>query len=206
MALAYTGPDMRDALRNLLEFDARLARIVSATTEPMLGQMRLAWWRDTLGRPVHERPAGDAVLDALGARWDGGEAALIALTDGWERMLEEPPLTQSSARAFAEARCEAMLAAHGVSHTDSESAAFHTTAWRWALADFAAQVSRDDERDGLVKLGLGDGAPNPRLPRHSRGLAVLGALGLRSLRAGGRPLMEGRGAAAVALKAAVFGR
>ena len=68
LALAYIGPNLRDALRIFLELDGRLARIVSATTEPMLGQMRLAWWRDALGMAVSERPQGDAVLDGIGNR------------------------------------------------------------------------------------------------------------------------------------------
>ena len=41
---------------------------MARTTEPMLGQMRLAWWRDALGKPVDERPRGDAVLTQRFAR------------------------------------------------------------------------------------------------------------------------------------------
>ena len=64
LALAYTPRDRREAMRVAFELDRRLARIVAATTEPMLGQMRLAWWRDILAKPVDERPRGDVVLDA----------------------------------------------------------------------------------------------------------------------------------------------
>jgi phytoene synthase len=32
----------------------------------MLGQMRLAWWREALGKPLADRPRGDEVLDAVG--------------------------------------------------------------------------------------------------------------------------------------------
>ena len=55
-------------------------------------------------------------------------------------------------------------------------------------------------------MGLERGGPNTALPVSAKGLAVLGALGLRALKRGGRPLMEGRGAALVALRAAMLGR
>ena len=45
----------------------------------MLGQMRLAWWREALGKPVADRPRGDRVLDAIGQDWAGREAALVAM-------------------------------------------------------------------------------------------------------------------------------
>ncbi len=84
LALAYTPAGLRPKLAALLAFDQRLARIASSGTEPALAQMRLAWWRETLTKPVPDRPQGDAVLDALGQHWTGGEAELIALVDGWE--------------------------------------------------------------------------------------------------------------------------
>lgn len=207
LALAWSTAAKRERLASVLVLDRRLARIVARTREPMLGQMRLAWWRDALGKPVAERPRGDAVLDTLGRLLEGQEAALIALVDGWERILEEPPLSESAARRFAAGRCMALLAAYN--RTTCENGPrdpFHEAAWRWSLADFASRVSDDGERALLLRLGLGDGEQNLRLPREARGLAVLGALGARALRRGGRPLMEGRGAPLAAFRAALFGR
>ncbi|OGS55393.1 MAG: hypothetical protein A3J40_00920 [Erythrobacter sp. RIFCSPHIGHO2_12_FULL_63_10] len=79
-------------------------------------------------------------------------------------------------------------------------------AQRWAIADAAAHASRDDERGMLVRLGLEQGARPAQLPGSMRGLAVLDALARRSLKLGGRPLMEGRGAAICALRAGLLGR
>jgi 15-cis-phytoene synthase len=75
---------------------------------------------------------------------------------------------------------------------------------RWALADAAASLSDTAEREALRAVALGVMQPDGRLPGVLRGLAVLEALALRSLRRGGRPLMEGRGSALAALKAAIF--
>ncbi len=209
LALAWSGQKVRGPLSMALQLDRRLARIVARTSEPMLGQMRLAWWRDALGTPLADRPRGDAVLDGLGAHWAGRESALIALVDGWEQVLEEPPLSERAARLFGEGRCAALLAVYDKTPEDtSDPGALYAAAWHWSFADFAARVSREEERALLVRLGLGlgNGHPALRLPREARGLAVLGALGLRALQRGGRPLMEGRGAPVAALRAAIFGR
>jgi len=205
IALAWSPPEVRSALGTVLRLDRRLARILARTREPMLGQMRLSWWREALGKPLAERPRGDAVLDAIGLHWAGREPALVALVDGWEQVLEEPPLSEAAARLFAAGRCEALIAAHrrepvALDPSDPCMAA----AWHWSLADFAARVSDAQERALLVRLGLAQGRPAAPLPREARGLAVLGGLGLRALRRGGRPLMEGRGAPLAALRAAIF--
>ena len=100
LALAWSGPKVRAPLSTALQLDRRLARIVSRTTEPMLGQMRLAWWREALNRPLADRPRGDAVLDAIGRDWAGREAAPLF----WQPRLEPDqycPGRQEMPLAFA---------------------------------------------------------------------------------------------------------
>lgn len=206
LALAYTPPIMREPLRIFLEFDARLARIVSATNEPMLGQVRLAWWRDTLGMDVSERPVGDAVLDALGKKWVGREEALIALVDGWEQMLSEPPLSRQAASAYANGRAAGLASLAALAGGDAAIRDSLEAAGRlWALADAASHVAPGEERDTLMSLAREAQRPD-RLPAPFRGIAVLAALSERALKAGGAPLMAGRGAAVVALRAGLLGR
>ena len=65
LALAWSHAKVRGPLSIALQLDRRLARIVTRTSEPMLGQMRLAWWREMLGKPASDRPRGDAVLDGV---------------------------------------------------------------------------------------------------------------------------------------------
>lgn len=206
LALAHTPPAKRDPLRIFLELDHRLGRIVAATSEPMLGQMRVAWWRERLMEQPQARPAGDAVLDAIGAHFAGREAALIALVDGWEHILADAPLTEAAARSFAEGRRDGLMGVYDEFTDPNTQAALGIAGWRWALADLASKVSLDAERDLLVRLGIGEPAADGALPREARGVAVLGALGLRALKRGGRPLMDGRGASLVATRAAILGR
>lgn len=207
IAISHSLPEHRDALRIFLELDGRFARIVAGTSEPMLGQMRLTWWRETLARPIAERPSGDAVLDAIGAHWSGREAGLVKLVDGWEYLLAEPPLSEEDARGFIEGRSAALCAVYA-DLAGEQHAALRAPAWRWACADLAANVTLQEERDLLIRVGLelDNSAASGALPREVRGLAVLGALGVRALKRGARPLMEGRSAALVATRAAIIGR
>lgn len=203
LALAYTPADLREALRIFLELDTRIGRIVAATSEPMLGQMRLAWWRDMLGKPVAERPSGDAVLDGIGEHWGGREAALVALVDGWEEMLAEA-LTREAASKFGEGRAApfaALCEMAGVEAQDPTGA----SARRWAFVEAGLHISEGAERETMLALAH-DIPPQSPLPKPMRGLAVLDALARRSMKRGARPLMEGRGAALVALRAAILGR
>ncbi len=207
IALAHTQPSVRGALTLFFELDRRFARIVAATSEPMLGQMRLAWWRDMLGKPIDERPTGDVVLDKIGEHWLTREEALISLVDGWEQMLAEPPLTEDHAHLFVAGRQDALLAAYGKPPGLINGWEAYVAAARyWIFADLASNVSSTEERELLIELGMANGKSSPRLPSGARGLAVLGALGRRSLKRGGRPMMEGRTASIIATRAAILGR
>lgn len=205
LALAHTSVIHRDALRTFFELDMRFSRIVAGTNEPMLGQMRLAWWRETLAKPAEDRPKGDMVLDAIALYWAGREGELAQLVDGWENLLAEPPLGGDHALAFVSCRSDAMGAAF-VNRSDewSSSGARHA-AIQWALADLTTNVSEPQERKMLLDLAHNQPAPGG-LRAPFKGIAVLGALGVRSLKNSGRPLMEGRGASLTVLRAALFGR
>lgn len=203
LAVAHSILEWRPALTIFLELDMRLARIVAGTSEPMLGQMRLAWWREQLANTPEHRPAGDAVLDGIGVHWQGCEHALIALVDGWEFMLAEE-LDEAGASAFAQGRA-APFVAMGLMAETSNASSVDAAARRWALVDAAIHIPDGTERRMLLDLASAN-RKAVRLPRSLRGLAVLDALARRSLRRGGRPLMEGRGASIAAARAAIFGR
>ena len=202
IALGYCPPARRTGLGVALALDHRLAQLVARTQEAMLGQMRLAWWREALQQSPALRSHGDAVLDAVTQGWPGPCAPLVALVDGWEHLLAPEPLDEAAARHFAEGRVSALVAACGCEAAAAGRAA--QAARVWALADLAAKVSDESERRLLVALGQREASRRTRLTPDARALAVLGALGARALRRGGRPLMEGRSAALVAAKAAIL--
>lgn len=202
IALGYCAPAHRAMLCAALALDHRLSQVVARSTEMMLGQMRLAWWRETLDRAPQDRPRGDRVLDAISDHWRADSSALIALVDGWEYLLGPEPLDETAAHQFAHGRMLALLAACGFAALADQPAAAAVRVW--ALADLASKISDPAERAMLVALGCSAAGQRRRLSSQGRALAVLGALGARGLARGGRPLMEGRSAALVAAKAAIL--
>ncbi len=204
LALAWSGSKVRGPLTTALQLDRRLARIVARTTETMLGQMRLAWWRDALGTSVAARPRGDAVLDGLGLYWANRERTLIELVNAWEVLVTADQLGPGEIESFAAGRGAFFPALSGDGAKSDLSVRLSAAGRRWALADAASGVSSDTERAALVAAGLAVTPRAGRLPRELRGVAMLEALALRGLNRGGRPLMEGRGASLAALRAAIF--
>lgn len=203
LALASAGKH-RSAWLGGFGLDARLARIVSQASEPMLAQMRLAWWRDQLGIPVENRPSGDAVLELVGECWAGHEGALRKLVDGWEALLAEPPLSRDAAFAFAEGRGAINAALARKSGTDPHTAA--RAGRTWALAELASRSSREGEREFVLGLARENDEATLALPRSMRPLAVLLGLARRSMARGGQPFLGDRWSPLVAMRLGMFGR
>ncbi len=85
---AYGG---MDAARHRLvwAYDARLAQLVRSTSEPMIGQIRLAWWQEALSDPAGVKGRGEPLVDAMRAARLTSLPGLSAMIDGWEGMLGE---------------------------------------------------------------------------------------------------------------------
>ncbi len=205
LALAYTPRERRAQLAAFFALDRRLAQIASKTTEPMLGQMRIAWWRDMLSAATDERPSGDEVLDAIGCHWIGREEALVSLVDAWEILLAQEELDESVVIEFARGRAQPFKA---VARAEEQGAleTIHSAGSLWALADAATHISDQAERQRFIVAGSKLDDAGGALPRAFRGLAILRTLSQRSLTSGGIPMMAGRGAAVVALRVGLLGR
>lgn len=206
LALAYSPAYIRPAYMCVMALDQRLAQIISQASEPLLAQMRLAWWRDELAKPPGQRPKGDPLLDAIGEIWRGQEAALRSLVDGWEELLNDPPLPASAAENFAQGRAAGFAAIARLARADNCEEAVSLAARRWALADLAAKTSNMDEKAEVLATGLALGDVPVRLPRAMRPLLVLDGLARTSLAAGGAPLMHGRRNLLSAMRLGLFGR
>jgi phytoene synthase len=201
LAMAYASSRSRPATLALLVLDARLAAILRARREPIAAQLRLAWWRDTLGSPVPDWPAGEPLLEALRA-WRE-PAALRSLVEGWEALLAED-LSPAFIAEFIEGRGQAFAALAREFGTDSPDDAA-AAARIWASADLAANVSDGAERDLVIDYGRNLPRP-PRLSRSLRPLAVLAGLATAALAEGGRPLLSGRSGVLRALRIGLTGR
>ena len=185
----------------MLLLDARLGQIIRGRREPLATQLRLAWWREMLERPVAQWPNGEPLLESL--RGWREPAALAVLASGWEALLVED-LTPRAIAEFVDARGQAFAALArelGVEAVEEASAAARI----WALADLAANLSEGAERRLAVDYGRTLGSPS-RLSASLRPLAVLAALGAASLKRGGGDLLAGPGGALIALRIGLTGR
>lgn len=201
LALAYASARTRPVTLALLTLDARLAAILRGRREPIVTQLRLAWWRDVLARPAAEWPRGEPLLDALRTWRD--PSCLAALPGGWEALVADE-LTPAAIAEFVDGRGQAFacLARElGISAREDAAAAARV----WALADLAAHLSDGPERALVVEYGRTLPAP-PRLSASLRPLAVLAALGWAALDRGGAPLLSGPRSALRALRIGMTGR
>lgn len=190
LALAHASGLQRQRLGAFLALDRRLGHFVSLSSEAILTQMRLAWWRDQFAKPVADRPQGDAILDQLSECWAGEERALIALVDGWEALLAEPPLPEEAALEFCSGRAACFGAIARLSGTEPANATHCGVLW--AFADLAARISDPDERALVVALAREQCTASLALPFRLRSLRILGSLGKDALENGGGPLVRGR--------------
>ena len=173
LALAYAPRAARPAWLAFLALDARLAGVVRQAREPLIGQIRLAWWRERLGEAPEAWPTGEPLL-ALLRTWDGGHRDLAAMVDGWEALLAEPPLSSADAEAALAGRAAGVVAVARHLGEGQHAATVERTARRWAAADFAAGIADPSGSEKFRELA-GAGR-SPPLPRALRPLVVLEGL------------------------------
>ncbi len=205
LALSYAPARSRQPTLVMMLLDQRFAQFVSQAKEPILAQMRLAWWRDELAKHPDARAQGDSVLTAIGALWQGHELALSSLVDGWEELLAEPPLPETAPENFAVGRALCFAAIARMAGDGDSANDVLLAGRRWAMADLAAKISDPDEKAVVVDTALRLGKAAPRLPRSMRPLAVLDGLARSALEQGGGPLLQGRRSIARAMRLGLLG-
>lgn len=131
LAALFLVPEARPAAWATIAFNDELARIAEIVSEPLLGEMRLQWWRDAVVAP---QPADNPVLHAL-AETGVDKAALTALVDARAPDLYPEPFADLPAlEAYATATAGNLLVlwqrAAGISATAADTAARALgTAW-----------------------------------------------------------------------------
>ena len=152
LAVAYAPGPARPGWTALVLLDHRLSRAVAGASSPLIGQLKLAWWRDRMRESAARWPAGEPLLAAL-VPFDGERAALEALIDGWEGLIGEE-VEAGALERLGDARAEAVAALARVLDCAADRSAIATLARRWTMPDGA--------RSGPV-----------RLPRALRPLVIL---------------------------------
>ncbi|WP_164114507.1 squalene/phytoene synthase family protein [Sphingorhabdus sp. Alg239-R122] len=197
LLFAYAPAKHRAVYGAIFALDNRCAAILRGTNEVMLGQMRLAWWRDAIGKPATDRPQGDPVLGALsGMEKQGLDLdALVPVINAWELLLVNEELTHEQLGDYAAQRggtIFSVLNRHIVNEACVEQ--ISQVGSFWALWDLARHSIDDGMRRGLMDRLQTEQAANAglKLPRSLRPLSILKKLADRDLRKGSvdEPIMR----------------
>ncbi len=172
LALTYAKPAAHKGLTALFALDSILAKLARGTREPIVAQMRLAWWRDALASVATAPVSGQPILAALHrAVADGGvdPADLIAVVDGWEALVTDdlPAYVRDRGRLFVAA---ARIAA-------ADDVWIAAAGEGWAAADLAL-TSPDPARAAAARADALPLLGRALSRRSSRAARPLGALAL----------------------------
>ncbi len=177
----FAPAEAREGLFALYAFNLEVAKTREMVSEPMLGQIRLQWWRETLEEIfAGQTPRKHEVVTPLAAaiqRFALPHAPFAALIDGREQDLQMPPPgTQSEFNAYLDATGGMLgrLAAQ-ITGADPEQAAARATAYAKAGTLIGiprrAQLGRVDlpldrlGAAGLTARSIRDGEPSEALSR-----------------------------------------
>ena len=184
LAVAHAPVPARAALTTLFALDERLGQIVATTTEPMIGLMRLTWWREALEKLDHTpAPAEPLLRDIATHILPTGVlgATLGAIEDGWAALLDEDDPAKAAARHGRERGRWLFLAAAAI--LDAKDDRLRAAGEGWALADLAHRHSRPELR-ALARARAREilsALPTRRWARAARPLAMLAILAARDV-------------------------
>ncbi len=186
LILSYAKEEVRRKFEFLFAFDSRLAEVIRSTSEPLIGQMRLTWWRDILTKAPEDRPEGEPLVELLNnIKRDGLIIShLLALLDGWEIMLEDFPWDDRQIENYALNRGVGFFGfVLGKSKLSDEHIKI---AKLWALWDFAAHCSDAKMRGEAFArcVSLSKETKPPSFDRNGRPLSILCKLAMRDAKSG----------------------
>ena len=180
-----------------------MADVVRTTSEPMLGAIRLAWWRERLeelddGAPPPPEPRLQAVAYELLPRGVRG-SELARLERGWLGLFDPFPWDVGTSEAiWFRGRLLFALGAQLLARTGD---AIEEAGGLWALADVARHCSDPASRSMLLGQArrFAKALAGARFPARLRPLSMLAALAVRDVKRGEPFEAEGAPARAAAV-------
>lgn len=110
----FAPADRREALFALYAFNYEIARVRETVTQPMLGQIRLQWWREVVeaayaGAPVRRHEIAQPLVAAI-TEYGLSRAPLDRIIDTRERDLDDtPPADLAALVDYAEGTSSTLL-------------------------------------------------------------------------------------------------
>ena len=177
--------------------DLAFADVVATSTDPNLGAIRLAWWRERLegldqGKDPPAEPRLQMVAKELLPRGVAG-AELAKLEDGWRPLLEPCPWGREQVDAL---RLRGrVLFGLGARLLNGERKSSEMAGELWSLADGAYHCSSQESRELTLAAARSLVTALPKASRPIRPLTTLAALAAQD--ALGRQASIWRGVAAL---------
>lgn len=185
LILAYAKSEDRDCYVLSLGLDARLAEIIRSTSELLIGQMRLTWWRDILTKETDAKPAGEPLVELLQSLENGAKVSegLVELVDGWEMLLADFPWDDRQFEQYAILRGGGLFRSvlgGDVEHNEDQQKA----AQGWAMWDFARHCSDAEMRSEAFTrcCAIFDKLEHLKFDRNGRPLSILCKLAARDVK------------------------
>lgn len=186
LALAYVPAIARPALATLWRLDERLGAVPRNATEPRIGQIRLAWWREALSRLDVAPPPPEPLLAEIAAtllpRGLAG-SALADLADGWVPLLTSPIDDDGLALYAAERGGRLFALAQSLLEADGDPT-IDRAGEGWALVDLARFAADPQLAARALAMARTRLSGKRRWQPAGRPLGMLAVLAARDARAG----------------------
>jgi phytoene synthase len=191
LAIGYAPAGVQPAVKALLNLDDSLGAVLRATGQPMVAQLRLAWWRDQLmALDDADPPAMPVLVEVTSALLPAGVrgAVLADMATAWERLATADTLTAEAMAGFADERGATLFGAVAQVAGVAQPAGLASAGRGWALADLSRHLSDPLAAGEAQRMAVAALAHGPR--RWPGPLRVLGALALLARMDAAMPLSQ----------------
>jgi len=146
LLIAYAAGDQKPLHRLIFGLDNRMADIMRSTSEMILGQMRLTWWRDILNEDIEKAPQGEPLIAQLRTLDHAIDYdVIIQIIDGWELLLQDMPWGDDHVLSYAKSRgfgvVNSLWPEFDVQNPDHRNFALAWALWDLARQDLNADIS-----------------------------------------------------------------
>ncbi|CAA9528767.1 MAG: hypothetical protein AVDCRST_MAG91-2760 [uncultured Sphingomonadaceae bacterium] len=185
LALSYVPAARRAAVGALWRLDAALGAALQGGREPLISQIKLVWWRDSLDKLDRQKPPAEPVLQEVAAQLlpKGLTGAdLSALEAGWTVLLSQEPLTSADLDSYAVGRGGLLFRYSARLLGSALTSDQERGGEAWAFADLARHSNSADAEAALAAAR--SRITSVRWPSLLRPLGMLAALGARDVERG----------------------
>ncbi len=192
----------REFYESAFQLDAVLGRVVLSSSEPLLAQVRIAWWRDQFRDPEVGRQAKDPLVQSIMNSWGDNAGYLLPLIDGWESLLSD----DEKRSHFVEGKSQLAGAIARILDCKSQISTASAFGGLWAFSDLAYYSPDPKTRNWALTNWEVPPRNDARRAIALRPLVVLGGLAKRALEKGGVPMLGDRTSPVVAFRLWAAGR